>query len=151
MKNPVLIAGALVVALIAGYGISLLMVRPLTGPCNGPNEHCIHVKISDNVIKVDALSLAVDRPNVPPHKIYWLIDSASTPGYAFAAGAISSFTPVPPTTSLPANEFSNCGPSPQGDTFSCKDANSQPGTYKYTVTVTGSPAVPALDPWIVNQ
>ena len=47
-------------------------------------------------------------------------------------------------------EFTNCHPEHNGLRFSCLNVHAMPGTYKYTIKVVGTPAVPELDPTIVN-
>lgn len=49
------------------------------------------------------------------------------------------------------DEFADCHPEPNGLRFSCLNKHSKPGTYKYTIKVEGSPAVPPLDPIILND
>jgi hypothetical protein len=35
--------------------------------------------------------------------------------------------------------------------FRCTDSNKTKDKFKYAITLSGSPAVPVLDPWVVNQ
>jgi hypothetical protein len=64
-----------------------------------------------------------------------------TPGYAFADNGI--------VINDGGDEFM-CHPVEGGRRFMCNDRHTKPATYKYTITLTGSPAVLPLDPWIVN-
>ncbi len=47
-------------------------------------------------------------------------------------------------------EFEKCHAEENGMRFACMNLHKKPGTYKYTIRVEGSPAVPPLDPTIVN-
>jgi len=49
------------------------------------------------------------------------------------------------------SQFFDCHVEANGRRFTCRDRNTEAGRFKYTVNVTGSPAVPPLDPWIVNN
>ncbi len=49
------------------------------------------------------------------------------------------------------NEFVDCKPAVDGRSFSCLNKHTKPGTYKYTVTLDGKPAIAPLDPALVND
>jgi hypothetical protein len=111
-----------------------------TALCSTPQEHCINVYLVNNQIQVDVPELYVIGPN---HKIYWQLDSASAPGYSFPSNGI-----VFPSSG--ASEFVDCHPIQQGAVYFCKDLNTKPGRYKYTINLTGPRPVPPLDPSVVN-
>jgi hypothetical protein len=49
------------------------------------------------------------------------------------------------------DEITDCRPEKNGLAFSCLNRHSKPGKFKYTIKVDGSPAVPPLDPIIIND
>ena len=49
------------------------------------------------------------------------------------------------------DEIIECRPAQGGLSFSCLNKHAKPGKYKYTIKLEGSPAVPPLDPIIVND
>jgi hypothetical protein len=110
------------------------------GLCSTPQEHCINVYLVKNQIEVDVPELYVPGPN---HMIYWQLDSASAPGYVFPSNGI-----VFPSSG--ASEFADCHPIHGGTIFFCRDLNTKPGRYKYTINLTGPRPVPAMDPSVVN-
>ena len=110
------------------------------GLCSTPKQHCINVYIVANKIVVDVDTVYIVGPN---HMIYWQIDSDTAPGYTFPNNGI-----VLPSSA--SSEFPDCHPIQGGATFFCKDLNSRPGTYKYTINLTGPQQVPPLDPTIKN-
>jgi hypothetical protein len=87
---------------------------------------------------VDSETVQVTRGNSP--NITWQMISA---GYTFPSNGIV-FTSG-------ASQFSECHVEANGRRFVCKDRNSESGKFKYTVNISGSPAVPPLDPWVVND
>jgi hypothetical protein len=111
-----------------------------TGLCSTPQEHCLNVYLVNNHIEVDVTELYVVGPN---HMIYWQLDSASAPGYVFPSNGIV----FPPSG---ASEFVDCHPIHGGTIFFCRDLNTRPGRYKYTINLTGPRPIPALDPSVVN-
>ena len=134
-------AVAVVVALIAGYVISLLINQQqftAGGSCGG--NYCAGVTVKNGKIS-DIPDIKVQGGNVV---ITWTI---GTQGYTFPANGIGSFTPTPP-----AGEF-QCVNS--ATVFTCIDKNtvsgSGPKRYKYTVTLDGSPPATPLDPYIINN
>lgn len=48
-------------------------------------------------------------------------------------------------------EIVECHPEQGGLAFSCLNKHAKPGRYKYTIKLEGTPAVPPLDPIIVND
>ena len=115
-----------------------------SNPCPGGERHCIPVY----VITVGGKPKIAD---IPDHEvrdqgaaIFWKI---GTPGYTFPVNGIAFDKPSnPPST---PTEF-NCNV--QGnDTFKCIDKKNNLGTFGYTVKLQGSPAVPPLDPYIINN
>ena len=89
------------------------------------------------ITSVDNETVQVSRGNSP--NITWQIIS---PGYTFPSNGI--------VIAGGGSEF-DCHVEANGRRFTCHNNHTQPGKYKYTVTVTGSPAVPPLDPWIFNE
>ena len=118
----------------------------------------IGVKIEMGVIKV-----AEDPApaNITQNVIKWELDQATfNAGYRFPEGGIAKEVKAakPPASCVLIGDFAyafhNCGPKQQGKEFHCNRVNRvfEPGAcYKYTVTLTGSPAIQPLDPWIQNN
>jgi hypothetical protein len=88
-------------------------------------------------IAVDSDTIDVPRGNSPV--LEWEV---VTPGYAFADNGIAIND---------AGDEITCRPG-EGtrQRFVCNNKHTKPGTYKYTIRLTGWPAVLPLDPWIVN-
>jgi hypothetical protein len=66
-----------------------------------------------------------------------------SPGYTFPSNGI-----VFPNG---GTEFVDCRVEANGRRFMCHNKHTKPGRYKYTINITGSPAVPPLDPFVDNQ
>lgn len=86
---------------------------------------------------VDNQTVQVSRGNSP--NITWQM---MTPGYTFPSNGIVIVNG--------GTEF-DCRVEANGRRFMCHDKHTRSGKYKYTVNVSGSPAVPPLDPFIENQ
>ena len=109
--------------------------------CTGPNCD-VQVAVSCSlgffcVASVDSTTVLVTRGNSP--KITWQMVS---PGYTFPSNGI--------VIANGGAEF-DCRLEADGRRFACNNRHTTSGKYKYTVNITGSPAVPPLDPWIDNQ
>ena len=78
----------------------------------------------------------VRRGNSP--ELTWEI---ATAGYTFSDTGIS----------FPTGSPLMCRPVEGKRRFICNDRHSEPGIYKYTITVSGFPFVLPKDPWIENQ
>ncbi|SRR6266567_650125 len=83
-------------------------------------------------------TVQVSRGNSP--NITWELVS---PGYTFPSNGI--------VIQDAGGEFVDCHVEANGRKFACHNRHTKPGKYKYTINITGSPAVPPLDPWIDNQ
>jgi hypothetical protein len=149
-KTVVIAVGAAIVGALAviAYNALVTALPPpgvRAGPCAGSNPHCIDV----NVITVGGQAqIAL----IPDHKVNnngvdidWAI---ATQGYTFPANGIT-FVNKPGMPLPAANEFS-CSLF-NSTTFRCKDTHHTMGTFGYTVTLSGSPAAPPLDPYILNH
>jgi hypothetical protein len=138
-------ASALAVALI-GFVYYTLVLAPqiaLFACASGPMDHCIHIIVVGGVIKVDNPKLYKHGPG---HRVRWIIDNA--PGQAY------KFPSPPPPDGI---AFGSTGSSVFRCTriddinFRCVDPDGPVGEYKYTISLSGSPAVTPLDPWVVND
>ena len=100
----------------------------------------VSVVDSKIVVDPDPLQFAKDQQNV---KITWELPKDSK--YIFPNDGI--------TIKDPGDEILDCQvePNEKGLKYSCKNKHSKAGKYKYTIKVDGSPAVPPLDPVIVND
>jgi hypothetical protein len=114
-------------------------------PCGQGNNHCITVTVGsggDARISVDRPRLYVQGAN---HVIFWQIKNTGSQSYRFAPNGVAFKTPAG------QHEFS-CGPrDATGRVYFCLDPNGSKGTFEYGITLTGAPAVPPLDPWVINQ
>ncbi len=86
---------------------------------------------------MNAETIEVTRGNSP--KITWELMNSN---YTFPTNGI--------VITNGGTEFS-CHAEANGRKFSCNNRHTVPGRYKYTVNVTGSPAVPPLDPFVANE
>ena len=80
--------------------------------------------------------IQVRRGNSP--ELTWEI---VTSGYTFSDAGIA----------FPEGSPFTCHQAEGKRRFMCNDRHSQPGTYKYTITVIGFPFVLPKDPWVDNQ
>jgi hypothetical protein len=131
---------ALALGACAPTNMGITETALLSNPfCNAANNRCITVSVSSG--QINAGDLLISSAN---HIIWWEL---VTTGYSFPADGITIASPLP-------NEFT-CRVALQGRIYFCINRNTTTGTglkkYKYSVKVTGSPAVPPLDPWILNE
>jgi hypothetical protein len=89
------------------------------------------------IASVDYDEIQVPRGQSP--NITWQMMS---PGYTFPGNGI--------VIANAGDEFS-CRVEANGQRFTCRNRHSVRGAYKYTVNVSGTPHVPSLDPWILND
>ena len=87
-------------------------------------------------IETDNDWIKVRRGNAPV--ITWEI---VTSGYTFSDAGIS----------FPSGSPFTCNPAEGKRRFMCNDRHSEPGTYKYTVTLIGFPFVLPKDPFVSNE
>jgi hypothetical protein len=109
--------------------------------CTGANCD-VQVAVSCSLGSFCTASVDIDTVDVPrgnSPNITWQIISA---GYTFPSNGI--------VIAGGEGEF-DCHVEANGRRFMCHDNHRKPGKYKYTVNLSGSPAVPPLDPWIDNQ
>jgi len=140
-------AKALSAAIVLSAGLLACATNPFGGDakllrCQGQNCD-VQVAVSCSLgafctAFVDSETVQVPRGNSP--NITWQLMS---PGYTFPSNGI-----VIPDG---GNEFVDCRVEANGRRFMCHDKHTRPGKYKYTVNITGSPAVPPLDPFVDNQ
>ena len=71
--------------------------------------------------------------------------------WQLAAGSNYSFPSDGVTFKVATDEIVECHPEQGGRAFSCLNRHTKPGTYNYTIKLQGTPAVPPLDPIIVND
>lgn len=147
MHKSLGLAAVAAVALAAGSSIGPAAAQPGAGLCSQPNQHCIMVTIDKDAagayrIGVDVSELTVRGPN---HVIFWRINNVGAQKYRFPANGIEF------KTEAGKREFT-CAPQGTGGiVIRCTDPNRTQGRFEYAVRVSGAPAVPALDPWVINQ
>jgi hypothetical protein len=100
------------------------------------------IQVSVNCFMTMFCSAAVDHDRVISRrngKIDWEI---VTTGYTFGSANGIVFATAPAVF--------QCHVEANGRRYSCANRGDR-GEYKYTINLTGSPAVGALDPWVVNN
>ena len=155
MKTNVFVTVSLIVGIVIGLVLRPILFPPsplpppVAGLCANPSDRCIEVLVvtvagQPQIAPVGTVSLPGQGA------IFWTI---GTPGYTFPANGIDFANPGgnPSTKPVaPSGEFS-CGPMPGNAVFKCIDRHGSMGTFGYKVTLSGSPAVQPLDPWIINN
>ena len=93
-----------------------------------------------------ACRAAVDHPRVfaRGNDIVWVIDNKPGQAYVFRAANGIAFK-----SEAGKNGF-RCHVEANGSRYACMNQRT-PGEHEYGVALDGSPAVPVLDPWIVNR
>jgi hypothetical protein len=153
--------GVAIVAAVIGGALALVL-KPLlfppekphlTGPCTSGQEHCKIVRVIMVAGKPQIQQISDESVNAPA-VIFWEIETA---GYTFPANGINFYpasTTKDPNTAAPAGEFFNCGLLGTSTTvYKCNNKHTAAGTgpFGYTVTLSGTPPVPSLDPYIINN
>jgi hypothetical protein len=149
MRTNVLvaIAGVIVGGLIVLVYYVLVPFRvPAPSPCGG-SPHCIDVSVIMVGGQPQIPTIADENVHNQGVPIFWKI---ATPGYSFQNNGIVFSKPGYPPP--PPGEFT-CGPIGNSPftTFKCIDQYHAKGKWAYTVTLDGSPVVPPLDPFIIND
>lgn len=136
-RAPVSVLAVLTAMLLASCAPPAVRTADLD--CSNTPE--CRLQVSVNCAMAMFCSIAVDHDRVIGRrngKIDWEI---VTTGYTFGANGI-----VFPT----GTAVFQCHVEANGRRFSCANRGDR-GEYKYTVALTGSPTVGALDPWVVNN
>lgn len=140
-------AKALFSAIVFCAALAACAGRPFTagaGPVRCTGQNCdvqVFVTCSSGgscAISVDIDTLQVPRGNSP--NITWQSMNA---GYTFPGNGI--------VFSSGGAEFENCHVEANGRRYMCHDKHMTSGMHKYTINLTGSPAVQPLDPFIQNE
>ena len=139
MKKNLLFAAVLALGVTACQSL-----HPGGGARIAAKQHTIVVTVYDMggtpTIEVDVDELKVRGTD---HTIFWEIDNAAMQNYSFANDAAIKFLDG-------KGQFDDCGK--VNDTkFKCKDKGTVKERFKYTITLSGSPSVRPLDPFIVNN
>jgi len=157
--NKNVVFGILGILLGAAGAYALLdIIRPF--PPAPPTPNCPGgLGASDRCIEVAVITVG-GQPQIAPiadvtmsaqGAIWWVI---KTSGYTFPANGIDFANPGT-KLAAPAGTFSGCTPMPPNDQrYKCVNSHPQasPTTpYGYKVTLSVSPAVTPLDPFIVNN
>jgi hypothetical protein len=134
--SAIVFCAALLGCATSPFGVDVRTLR-----CTGQNCD-VQVAVSCSLglfctASVDHETVQVSRGNSP--NITWQMIS---PGYAFPSNGI--------VFASGGTQF-DCHVEANGRRFACRDRNTAPGKFKYTVNVTGSPAVPPLDPFVSNE
>lgn len=128
------LAGTLVLSVCYAQSVQAL-------DCTLPKHHCIKVTVdaATNTLSVDADPLTKKGPG---HYLHWILDNDAGQSYTFPSNGIA----------FSSTEFTNCNRDPaNAHVFHCDDPKGMTGSYKYTVTVSGNPNPPKLDPHVVNN
>lgn len=147
MHKSLVLAAVATMALAAGSSTGPAGAQSGAGLCSQPNHHCIMVTIDKDPtgaygINVDVRELTVRGSN---HVIFWRINNVGAQKYRFPANGIEF------KTAAGKREF-GCAPQGSGGiVIRCTDPNQAKGRFEYAVRVSGVPAVPVLDPWVINE
>jgi hypothetical protein len=111
--------------------------------CNSAQQCRVNVEVA---CVQGACSMSVDHPRVfaRGNDIVWLVVNKPGQSYVFPNDAGIAFK-----TEAGRNVF-RCHAEANGDRYACMNRRT-PGTYEYGIRLNGSPAVPPLDPRIVNH
>jgi len=158
--NKSVVAGivSVVVGVALAYGAGELVVAhaqqpggPGCPPGLGDKDRCIEVTVTMTGGQ-PTIQAIPDQTMSAPGAIWWHVKNS--PGYSFPNDGIDFANPGA-KAAAPANTFTQCGPQPPGNQrFKC--VNNHPVAdpthpYGYKVTLSGSPAVAPLDPFVVNN
>jgi hypothetical protein len=145
MKKSLCIAAAL--ALSACTNMGLRDGNAQTGLCSNDHQHCLVVTIDKGPGGAWMISVNNRELHVPPgnHEIFWQIVNTGGQNYAFSDDGIH-FKSEPGKKEFKCQRMMN-----NPGVFKCNDPNSIKGRFEYGITVTGSPTVPTLDPFVVND
>jgi hypothetical protein len=154
-----LLAAVSAIALTGCGSLPMWMGAPppsISGPnlCAIAKEHCVKVTIQAGTIVVDLPTVEVTGRG-GPHWIVWYVE---TPGYKFAnqAGDRPIMFKTDTNGQFDPEDYKRCygfnnAQWSNDRVFACIDMNSQSGTFRYGIKVTGTPTVDPLDPIIVNN
>jgi hypothetical protein len=110
--------------------------------CNSAQQCRVTVEVA---CAQGACRASVDHPRVLSrgNDVVWILVNKPGQSYVFATNDGIAFK-----TEAGRNVF-NCHREANGERFACLNRKT-PGEYEYAVRIAGTPAVPPLDPWIVN-
>ena len=141
MSAKALFPAIIFCAALVGCATSPFGAERKTFRCTGANCD-VQVAVSCSLGLFCTASVDIDTVDVPrgnSPNITWQIISA---GYTFPSNGI--------VIAGGGSEF-DCHIEANGRRFTCRDHHTKAGKYKYTVNLTGSLAVPPLDPFVENQ
>ena len=137
-------------ALLAASALALAGCASQPGGPESLDLTCSSAQQCRVVVTVDCPSagcrIAVDHPRVfaKGNDIVWIVANKPGQSYAFPSNAGIAFKTAAGQAAL------RCHVEANGSRYACMN-NRTPGEYEYGVRLEGSPAVPQLDPWIVNN
>ena len=138
---PAVLLTAALAALVAGCASPPAGGEPRDLVCNSAQQCRV-------IVTVDCAAgckATVDHPRVVArgNDIVWIIDNKPGQNYTFRTSDGIAFK-----TNAGRAIFS-CHAEAAGNRYACMNRRT-PGEYEYAVILNGAPAVPPLDPWIVN-
>ena len=130
------------VVIVAGVlygcaGTPPISKSPLT--CNSAEQCKVTVQVAHSKITVDH-----DTVEARGFDVVWEIANASGQSYQFDRNEGIEFK-----TNAGRQVF-RCHVEANGNRYKCMN-HKDPGQYEYRVALVGTPAVPPLDPWVVNR
>jgi len=139
MKKNVLVAIATTLVLAACACDHPMHAQKMGSPAIDPETPGVFV-LDDKIIVVnqEPIFFAKGKQNV---RITWYLPADSK--YRFPKDGI--------VIKDPGDQIIDCHQEQNGLRFSCLNKHSQPGKYKYTIKVEGSPPVTPSDPIILND
>lgn len=146
--SPPRAVAAAPLALVLVAGIHGCAAPPGGGPqprdlvCHSAQQCRVQVEVSCGA---GGCRAAVDHPRVfaQGNDVVWIVENKAGQSYAFPADDGIFFK-----TDAGRNAF-RCRREGGGDRYACMNRKTK-GTFEYGVRLSGSPAVPTLDPWVVN-
>ena len=109
--------------------------------CNSPQQ----CRVTVTVDCAGGCRAIVDHPRVHArgNDVVWIVDNKPGQNYTFRASDGVAFK------SNAGRAVFRCHAEAAGNRYACMNQRT-PGEYEYGISLDGAPAVPPLDPWIVN-
>ena len=128
--------------LVAVAFASAACTTPVTIDAARAADHFINVTVdaATRTIEVNVPELRVRGPN---HNIFWTVHNGPGQSYSFPEDGIHF------KSDAGRSEFKCMRQNPRR--FKCHDAGTTKGRFEYGVKLQGTPAVPVLDPFVINN